>query len=65
MTAGFAVGQIAGPVTSSLLLYLPSARAQGLNLALQAAAAGLLLSAAWLWRENRHPLVTKDVTHAR
>jgi predicted MFS family arabinose efflux permease len=53
MTAGFAVGQIAGPVCSSLLLYLPSARAQGLNIALQAAAAGLLLSAAWLWREHQ------------
>ncbi len=53
MTAGFAVGQIAGPVCSSLLLYLPSVRAQGLNIALQAAAAGLLLSAVWLWREDQ------------
>ena len=53
MTAGFAVGQIAGPVCSSLLLYLPWARAQGLNIALQAAAAGLVLSAAWLWREHQ------------
>jgi len=53
MTVGFAVGQIAGPVCSSLLLYLPWARAQGLNIALQAAAAGLVASAAWLWREHQ------------
>jgi MFS family permease len=64
MTAGFAVGQIAGPVAPSLLLYLPAARAQGLNLALQFAAAGLFLSAVWLWREHGHPLIAKEVTHA-
>jgi hypothetical protein len=64
MTAAFAVGQIAGPVSASLLLYLPSARADGLNLALQAAGAGLLLSAAWLWRQHRYPLTAKEVSHA-
>jgi predicted MFS family arabinose efflux permease len=64
MTAGFAIGQIAGPVASSLLLYLP-ARFNGLNLALQAAAAGLMLSALWLWRQHRAPSFAKEVSHAR
>jgi predicted MFS family arabinose efflux permease len=65
MTAAFAVGQIVGPVASSLLLYLPSARTNGLNLALQAAGAALLVSAAWLWRQHRYPLIAKEISHAR
>ena len=63
MTAAFALGQIAGPIASSLLLQLPGA--DGLNLALQAGAAALLLSAAWLWREARSPFVHKEVSHAQ
>jgi MFS family permease len=63
MTAAFALGQIAGPIASSLLLRLPGV--DGLALALQAAALSLLLSAAWLWRRARHPLADKEVTHAR
>ncbi|MEP6792018.1 MAG: YbfB/YjiJ family MFS transporter, partial [Ramlibacter sp.] len=50
MTAAFATGQIAGPVLSALLVQMPLAGANGLNLALQAGAAGLLASALWLWR---------------
>jgi hypothetical protein len=53
MTRAIAWGQIGGPVASSLLLQLPLAGHRGLDLALQAGAAGLLLSAAWLWREQR------------
>ncbi len=53
MTAAFALGQIAGPVMSSLLLYLPALRGNGLNVALQASAATLVLSAVWLWRQAR------------
>jgi hypothetical protein len=64
MTTGFAIGQIAGPVASSLLLNLPS-RFNGLNLALQAAAAALVLSAAWLWREHRSLSMSKKVSPAR
>ena len=63
MTAAFALGQIAGPIASSLLLQLPGA--DGLNLALQAGAAALLFSAAWLWREARSPFVHKEVSHAQ
>ncbi|MDF2466761.1 MAG: putative transporter [Ramlibacter sp.] len=51
MTTAFALGQIAGPAASSLLQHLPGV--DGLGLALQLAAASLLISAAWLWRESR------------
>lgn len=51
MTTSFAIGQIVGPSASSLLQHLPGV--DGLGLALQVAAASLLLSAAWLWRESR------------
>ena len=50
MTASFALGQLAGPVVSTLLGYLHIPVDTALNVALQIAAAGLLLSAAWLWR---------------
>ena len=54
MTTAFAIGQIAGPVVSSLLLHLPAFAADGLSLALGLGAAALVLSALWLWRESRH-----------
>jgi predicted MFS family arabinose efflux permease len=53
MTTSFAMGQIAGPVVSSLLLYLPGFAASGLGLALVLGAAALVASAIWLWREAR------------
>ena len=54
MTAAFALGQIAGPVLSNLLGMLPGLPATAaMNLALQLAAASLLASAVWLWREDR------------
>jgi len=53
MTTAFAIGQIAGPVMSSLLLHLPGLEADGLNWALGAGAAALVLSALWLGREAR------------
>jgi predicted MFS family arabinose efflux permease len=53
MTAAFAMGQIAGPIASSLLVRVPALAAAGLNVALQVAAAALALSAAWLWRQSR------------
>lgn len=65
MTAAFALGQIAGPIASSLLLRVPVFAADGLNLALQAGAAALLLSAAWLWRQTHQPMPEKEISHAR
>ena len=65
MTTAFALGQIAGPVASSLLLHLPAFAANGLDLALQAGAASLLLTALWLWRQTRQPLLEKEISHAR
>jgi hypothetical protein len=65
ITAAFALGQIAGPVTSALLLQLPALGARGLALALQAGAFGLLASSAWLWhRAARSPLVSQETAHA-
>jgi len=49
MTAAFALGQMAGPVLSSLLSGR-STSFQGLFMALAAGALALLASAAWLWR---------------
>jgi MFS family permease len=65
MTSAFALGQIAGPIASSLLIRFPATAATGLNLALQLAAASLLLSAVWLWREARLPLSAPEIFHAR
>jgi MFS family permease len=55
MTTSFAIGQIAGPVLSSLLLHLTAFAANGLGLALGLGAVALVLSALWLWREAGRP----------
>jgi predicted MFS family arabinose efflux permease len=52
MTTAFAVGQIAGPLATTLLLQVPALQAYGLDLALQLGAAALLGSALWLWRRD-------------
>ncbi len=65
MSAAFAAGQIAGPVASSLLLHLTVVGANGLNIALQAAAGLLLLSAVWLWREGKSSTHHLEVSHVR
>ena len=52
MTTAFAIGQIAGPVMSSLLLHLPALAAEGLSVALGVGAAALVASALWLWRQD-------------
>ena len=59
ITAAFALGQIAGPVVSALLL--PS---HGLALALQAGALGLLASGAWLWRRAFRSNPSQETVHA-
>jgi hypothetical protein len=66
MKAAFAVGQIAGPIASSLLLHVPGFAQSGLNVALQVAAAAVLLAAVWLWRLNISPIPSnQEVSHAR
>jgi hypothetical protein len=52
-TTAFALGQIAGPIASSLLLRVPAFAHSGLNISLQLAAICLFGSAAWLGRSNR------------
>jgi MFS family permease len=51
MTAAFAIGQMAGPVLSSLLSGRSSSF-DGLFMALATGALALLASAVWLWRER-------------
>lgn len=64
MTAAFALGQIAGPVLSSLLLHAWPER--GLDLALQAGALTLFASALWLWRAPSVPSASlQETSHAR
>ena len=64
MTAAFAIGQIAGPVASAMLLHIPSLRTNGLDIALQVAAASLFATAAWLLRESRTPRLSTETAHA-
>jgi predicted MFS family arabinose efflux permease len=64
ITAAFALGQIAGPVASALLLQVPGLGTSGLALALQAGAIGLLASGAWLWRLTVRHATQKEMFHA-
>jgi MFS family permease len=63
ITAAFALGQIAGPVASALLLHAPALAERGLAIALLLGAAGLLASGAWLWRLTLIP-PSPEVLHA-
>jgi MFS family permease len=63
ITAAFALGQIAGPVLSALLLQSPALAPHGLALSLQAAALCLLASGAWLWR-RASPTASPETVHA-
>jgi hypothetical protein len=64
ITAAFALGQIAGPVLSALLLQWPALRDRGLPIALQLGALGLLASGAWLCRRAFHPPPKEETVHA-
>jgi MFS family permease len=64
ITAAFALGQIAGPVTSAVLLQLPALGERGLPLALQAGAIGLGASGLWLWRRAFHNTAIEKAAHA-
>jgi hypothetical protein len=68
MTAAFALGQIAGPIASSLLLHVPGFAQSGLSIALQIAALTLFVTAVWLWRagrSSRSSRLNQEVSHAR
>jgi MFS family permease len=52
MTAAFGIGQLAGPVVSGALDFLPIGHRTALGYALQLAAFALALSAAYLWRHS-------------
>ena len=60
VTAAFALGQIAGPVLSAVLLRLGS---RGLMLALATGAAGLFATAAWLWHSSSRPSFSKELSN--
>lgn len=54
MTAGFALGQLMGPIVSAAIGHVVSDHTIALDLALALSAAGLLASAWYLWRHERH-----------
>lgn len=60
LTASFALGQIAGPAAAALLLELPSMASAAMAVCLQAAAASLAFSAAWLWRQANPSLPSRS-----
>jgi hypothetical protein len=53
MTAGFAHGQLAGPLASAGIARLTSTDTEALRLALALSALGLLASAVWLYRYRK------------
>ena len=53
MTAGFAFGQLAGPVVSAAIGRITADASRALNYAMVLAAVGLMISAIYLWCENR------------
>ena len=55
MTAGFAFGQLMGPVISSVVGRFTPDFSTALNFALDLSALGLMVSAFYLWRVGRHP----------
>jgi hypothetical protein len=65
MTSAFAIGQIAGPIASSLLLHVPRFARSGLDIALQLAAVTLFVSAGWLWRAAAAPTTRQAASPAR
>jgi MFS family permease len=63
LSAGFALGQLAGPVVSALLLSQAAIAAHALDMGLQAAALCLFASAAWLWRQASPLTFNKEATN--
>lgn len=65
ITAAFAVGQIAGPALSALLLQWPVLGARALPWALLAGACALFATSLWLWRQASFPPHPQELPHAR
>lgn len=65
MTAGFGFGQLAGPVVSAALGRITADASVALSYALQLAAAGLMISAMYLWYENRQRNHIKEHCHGK
>ena len=63
MTAGFAIGQLLGPIVSATLGRLVFDHATALNCALGVAAGGLLVSALYLWHEAYRQRLIKEPHH--
>jgi len=53
MTAGFALGQLSGPVVTGVLGHFSANASGALNRGLELASAALFLSAIYLWKEDR------------
>jgi MFS family permease len=53
MTAGFALGQLLGPVTFGILRHFSANASSALNHGLELASSALFLSAIYLWNEDR------------
>ena len=53
MTAGFAVGQLSGPVIFGILGHFSASASSALDHGLELASAALFLSAIYLWKEDR------------
>jgi len=60
ITAAFAIGQIAGPVVSAVLVRLGP---NGLALSLASGAAALLATSAWLWRASWQPPFSEELSN--
>ena len=65
MTAGFAFGQLAGPVVSAAVGRITADASVALSYAMQLAAAGLIVSAMYLWYENRQRNHMKEHCHGK
>ncbi|HEY6972358.1 MAG TPA: YbfB/YjiJ family MFS transporter [Candidatus Angelobacter sp.] len=63
MTAGFAFGQLVGPVASAAFVRLTADASIGLRYAMQLAAAGLMISAMYLGHETRRRNQFKEDCH--
>jgi MFS family permease len=60
MTAGFAIGQVAGPVVSGIIDLLQQGHIAALDYALALAASALACSACYLWRQSHRSPISAE-----